>query len=225
MLRPRKNPLVDGPLLVGSPSRLRRWRLISLLLGGIVIALVFSWPKPQPGKDEVPDEVWWRRLVSHIALQRLVKNVDASAVEEMRQKLAQSEAERVSLSERLAEAGKLLEIDRSKQRLSQVVARKDAREITFEILLRTPNGESPGTRLSIEVMAIKDPASGMSATRTSTLALDVVRSTRLAVVAPKVAETLQGRIPSGASHLLVMLTPAGNATQTEALMVPVKGNN
>jgi hypothetical protein len=225
MLRPRKNPLVDGPLLVGSPSRLRLWRLISLLLGGVVIALVFFWPKMQASKNEIPDEVWWRRLVSRIALQRLVKNVDASAVDEMRQKLAQSEAERVSLSERLAEAGKMLEIDRSKQRLSQVVARKDGGAITFELLLRTPNGESPGTRLSIQVMAINDPSSGKSSTRTSTLALDVVRSTRLAVAAPKVAETLQGRIPSGASHLLVMLTPAGDTTQTEALMVPVEGNN
>jgi len=223
VLRPRKNPLIDGPVVVSNGQRLRRWQLACLGLALLAAALLASWPSaPPPAGDAVPDEVWWRHLVSSIAIQRLVQTVDVSAAGEMKHRLAELEAERVSLSERLAEAERLLKIDRSQQRLSQVVARRKGKEIGFEILLRTPPGGSPGDRLTLDVLAVRAPAA--TGGRSNTLPLDVDRSTRLAVRSPKVAETIQGRLASGASHLMVMLSPAGNASQTEALLVPVKGD-
>lgn len=223
MLRPRKNPLIDGPVVASTGQRLRRWQLACLALAGLCLALITAWPSSQTPATDVPDEVWWRRLISSIALKRLVQDVDVSAASEMKQRLAQLEAERVSLSERLAEADRLLKIDRSQQRLSQVVARRKGSEISFEILLRKPPGGSPGDRLALDVMAIRNPVTS-SGGKVATLPLDVDRSTRLAVRSPKVAETLQGRLSSGASHLLVVLSPAGNPSQTEALLVPVNGN-
>jgi hypothetical protein len=223
MLRPRKDPLIDGPLRVSTGRQLRRWRIASLALAATVVALWLAWPETRQGK-EVPDEVWWRRLVSSIAMQRFVRDVDASAAEEMKQRITRLEAERMSLAERLAEADKVLKIDRSQQRLSQVVARQEGSEIAFEVLLRTPTGETPGTRLSIDVSAIRNPQPDPSVARASTLTLDVERQTRMAVTSPRVAETFQGRLAATASHLLVMVSVAGNASQTEALLVPVNGN-
>ena len=222
MLRPRKHPLIDGPLVVGDARRLRRWQIGCVAFAALSLALLASWPAATSTSSEIPDEVWWRRLISSIALQRLVQNVNISANDEMRQRLAQLETERVSLTERLAEAERLIKTDRSRQRLGQVVAQRKGKEIGFEILLRTPPGGSPGDRVLVDVMAVRNPAPGSG--KTGPLSLDIERSSRLTVRSPKVAETLQGRLTSGASHLLVLLAPAGDTSQTEALLVPVNGS-
>lgn len=222
MLRPRKDPLIDGPVTVGDGRRLRRWQIGCVAFAALSVALLAAWPSGPTASSEIPDEVWWRRLISSIALQRLVQNVNISANDEMRQRLAQLETERVSLTERLAEAERLIKTDRSRQRLGQVVAQRKGKEIGFEILLRTPPGGSPGDRVLVDVMAVRNPAPGSG--KTGPLSLDIERSSRLTVRSPKVAETLQGRLTSGASHLLVLLAPAGDTSQTEALLVPVNGS-
>ncbi len=56
------------------------------------------------------------------------------------------------------------------------------------------------------------------------LMLESEKSTRLMLSEPKVAETLQGRLPSTASHVLVILTPVGESSQTEAIIAPVSVN-
>lgn len=225
MLRPRKNPLIDGTVIVSDRRRLRRWQWSTVALAGALLALVAAWPSPQSQSHAVPDEIWWRRLISTIAFQRLTRDVDASAAGEMKQRLAQLEAERLSLTERLAEADRLLRIDRSQQRLNQVVAQRKGNEITFEILLRTPPGSGAGTRLTLDVIAIQEPALPRVGRRMTDLVLQVDRATRLMVNSPKVAETLQGRLPSSASHLLVMLAPGGDTSRAEALLVPVNGSH
>jgi len=222
MLRPRKDPLIDGPVTVGDGRRLRRWQIGCVAFAALSVALLAAWPSGPTASSEIPDEVWWRRLISSIALQRLVQNVNISANDEMRQRLAQLETERVSLTERLAEAERLIKTDRSRQRLGQVVAQRKGKEIGFEILLRTPPGGSPGDRVLVDVMAVRNPAPGSD--KTGPLSLDIERLSRLTVRSPKVAETLQGRLTSGASHLLVLLAPAGDTSQTEALLVPVNGS-
>jgi len=222
MLRPRKDPLIDGPVTVGDGRRLRRWQIGCVAFAALSVALLAAWPSGPTASSEIPDEVWWRRLISSIALQRLVQNVNISANDEMRQRLAQLETERVSLTERLAEAERLIKTDRSRQRLGQVVAQRKGKEIGFEILLRTPPGGSPGDRVLVDVMAVRNPSPGSG--KTGPLSLDIERSSRLTVRSPKVAETLQGRLTSGASHLLVLLAPAGDTSQTEALLVPVNGS-
>ena len=225
MLRPLKNPLIDGPVVASNVRRLRRWQIGCLAFAALSVALLAAWPSGPTASSEIPDEVWWRRLISSIALQRLVQNVNISANDEMRQRLAQLEAERVSLTERLTEAERLIKTDRSRQRLGQVVAQRKGRDIGFEILLRTPPGGSPGDRVLVDVMAIRNPTGNPATSKPGPLSLDVDRSSRLTVRSPKVAETLQGRLTSGASHLLVLVTPAGDAAQTEALLVPVNGSN
>ncbi len=226
MLRPRKHPLIDGPVVVGDGRRLRRWQIGCVAFAALSLALLAAWPSAPTASSDIPDEVWWRRLISSIALQRLVQNVNISANDEMRQRLAQLEAERVSLTERLAEAERLIKTDRSRQRLGQVVAQRKGKEIGFEILLRTPPGAGAGDRLLVDVMAVRNPPSGAlpGNGKSGQLTLDIDRSSRLTVRSPKVAETLQGRLTSGASHLLVLLAPAGDASQTEALLVPVNGS-
>lgn len=222
MLRPRKDPLIDGPVTVGDGRRLRRWQIGCVAFAALSVALLAAWPSGPTASSEIPDEVWWRRLISSIALQRLVQNVNISANDEMRQRLAQLETERVSLTERLAEAERLIKTDRSRQRLGQVVAQRKGKEIGFEILLRTPPGATAGDRVLVDVMAVRNPTHGSG--KTGPLSLDIERSSRLTVRSPKVAETLQGRLTSGASHLLVLLAPAGDTSQTEALLVPVNGS-
>ena len=224
MLRPRKHPLIDGPVVVGDGRRLRRWQIGCVALAALSLALLASWPSATSTSTDIPDEVWWRRLISSIALQRLVQNVNISANDEMRQRLATLEAERVSLTERLAEAERLIKTDRSRQRLGQVVAQRKGKEIGFEILLRTPPGANAGDRVLVDVMAVRTPLSAATSGKGGPLAFDVDRSSRLTVRSPKVAETLQGRLTSSASHLLVLLAPAGDASQTEALLVPVNGS-
>ncbi|MCF8192192.1 MAG: hypothetical protein K9J04_04940 [Burkholderiales bacterium] len=222
MLRPRKHPLIDGPVVVGDGRRLRRWQIGCIAFAALSIALLAAWPSGPAASSDIPDEVWWRRLISSIALQRLVQNVNISANDEMRQRLAQLEAERVSLADRLAEAEQLIKADRSRQRLGQVVARRKGKEIGFEILLRTPPGERVGERVLVDVMAVRGPVAAPA--KGGPLSLDIDRASRLTVRSPKVAETLQGRLASGASHLLVLLATAGNTSQTEALLVPVNGD-
>lgn len=220
MLRPRKNSLIDGPVVVSGARSLRQWRLALAVLLVVVVALAFAWPSSQPQTRKLPDEVWWRLLISNIAAKRLVHDVDSSAADQMKQRVSELESERIALTERLSEANQLLNVDRSQQRVFQVVARQVGGDIAYEILLRTPPGSDPGIRLSISVMAINNP-SATAINRSNTLALDIPRSTQLAVPSPKVAETLQGRLRSDASHLLVMLSPVGDASETEALLVPV----
>jgi len=222
MLRPRKHPLIDGPVVVGDSRRLRRWQVGCIGFALLSVALLAAWPSGPTASADIPDEVWWRRLISSIALQRLVQSVNISANDEMRQRLAQLEAERVSLTERLAEAERLIKTDRSRQRLGQVVAKRKGKEIGFEVLLRTPPGASAGERVLVDVMAVRGPMA--TPAKGGPLSLDIDRSSRLTVRSPKVAETLQGRLASGATHLLVLLTPAGDASQTEALLVPVNGD-
>jgi len=221
MLRPRRNPLIDGPVVVNAAQRLWRWRIATAVSVIMVFALLAAWPTTQPNPDTIPDEVWWRRLISNVAAKRLAKEVDTSAADQMKQRVAQLEADRISLSDRLAEAEKLLDVDRSQQRLRQVVARRDGAEIAFEILLGTPRGGIPGARLSVTVVALNDVPAAMPVNRSDPLALNVDRSTRLSVLSPRVAETLQGRLASNAPYLLVMLSPADTDKQTEALLVPV----
>ncbi|MBU3694324.1 MAG: hypothetical protein FGM40_05780 [Rhodocyclaceae bacterium] len=223
MLQPRKDPLIDGPVTVGTARRLRRWQVGCVGLAVVVAGLIASWPSSHAVANEVADEVWWRRLISSIVLKRLAHDVDTSAVVELKQRIAQLEAERISLSERIAEADKLIQIDRSGQRLVQVVAHREGKDISFEVLVRNP-GESTNNRLlSVEVVAIRNPAPSASVARASTLAFEVDRTTRLAVRSPRVAETFQGRLTSSASHLLVMVTPADGVAETEAVLVPVTG--
>lgn len=222
MLRPRKNPLIDGPLVVNASRRLRRWQVACIAFACVCGVLMVSWPSQKNFGADIPDEVWWRHLISSIALKQLLQNVDNSASHEMKQRLAQLEAERVSLTERLTDAERLLKNDRSRQRLGQVVARRTGGEIGFEILLRSPPGTSPGDRLSVVVMGVRNPGGAGEGSRGG-VSLDVDKSTRLTVRSPKVAETLQGKLSSGASHLLVMVSPASDASQTEALLVPVTG--
>jgi hypothetical protein len=74
----------------------------------------------------------------------------------------------------------------------------------------------------VDVMAVRGPVAAPA--KGGPLSLDIDRASRLTVRSPKVAETLQGRLASGASHLLVLLATAGDTSQTEALLVPVNGD-
>jgi len=224
MLQPRKNPLIDGPVTVAAGISLRRWRLIAALLALAVLGLLLAWPASQPVSSEVSDEVWWRRLVSRIALQRLVQRVDASAVEEMKQRVSTLEAERVSLTERLADSEKLLNTDRSGRRLSQVVLRRDGNDVVFEILVKSLPGSTVKNRLLVDIAPIRMPDMEKFSPKANPLMLESEKSTRLMLSEPKVAETLQGRLPSTASHVLVILTPVGESSQTEAIIAPVSVN-
>lgn len=155
-------------------------------------------------------------------MERLVQDVDASAAGELRQRLAQLEGERVALGKRLAEAERLISVDRSRQRLAQLVARREGGDIVFEALLRAPPDSKPGTRLVIEVLAVRN-AGAVSAglAHRGPFSFEVDRSKNIEVDAPKVADTIQGRLTSDAQHLLLLLRPVGSPSDTEALLLPV----
>lgn len=221
MLRPRKNPLVDGPLIVTPRRHLHAWRWAAAALASILVLGLLLWPRPN-GRSDLPNEVWWRQLVSTLAFRQFTQSVNLTTHEELKQRLAQVESERHSLAERLVDAERIVRDDQLGQRLRQVVARRKGRDIAYEILVRTPEGAAPG-RLSIEVAAIDLPDPGPSGIQPPTHTLPVGQVAKRDVAAPKVAETFQGALTSAASHVLVVVRPHGKPALAEAAIVPVSG--
>jgi hypothetical protein len=76
----------------------------------------------------------------------------------------------------------------------------------------------------VDIAPIRMPDMEKVSPKANPLMLESEKSTRLMLSEPKVAETLQGRLPSTASHVLVILTPVGESSQTEAIIAPVSVN-
>ena len=76
MLQPKKNPLIDEPLIAASAGTFRRVKTTYWVLLGIISIIILTWLwLLKSFGEQVYTEAWWRLSISRLADWQFKKNV------------------------------------------------------------------------------------------------------------------------------------------------------
>ncbi|GEM_PF-562882 len=226
MLQPRKNPLIDQPLVAASALGFRRARVASwILIGLVALMLVSGIALLRVYGQDIYSETWWRQAVSQLVSWQFQKNLAEGHDSRLSEHVKSFESERVDLQARIQSLERLVEGARMDGWLRTFSARRDGGgDVEYEILLANPRagqGEPPRGSLTITVRGIDrfDPRSPEVAISESAQRF---RATRHKVAAPAVAEAIKGRLTSRISNfMIVTVVPFDDPAQTEVAVIPI----
>ncbi|MCS6765413.1 MAG: hypothetical protein MO847_02820 [Candidatus Protistobacter heckmanni] len=231
MLRPRKHPLIDQPLIAASSSTFRRlrWTLRTVVLVALLAGGAWFWLVQNSG-DEIYIDSWWRNALSDLVSRQFRENISEAKDSRMGERVKAFETERAEMQAKLQSLDKLVQASKMDGWLRQFSAKRETdNEISYELLLSNPHpGQAPpsgGKAASQNIVVLvrgidrfdlNSPETGVTQ---SALRFKTVKHE---LGAPRVAETLRGRVGSkAASFLIATVIPFDNPALTEVRIIPV----
>lgn len=225
MLAPRKNPLVDEPLVAAPAQTFRRTRIAFWLLSGLILLSLLPWFNlVRSFGQDAQAEGWWRNVVTQVANWQFQKHLGQGHDNGLNEQLRAFETERVEMQTTIQSLEKLVQGTRMDGWLRTFSARRASDgEIDYEILLTNPRPGNEDLRgsLAITVRGIDrfDPENPEVALAQSAQRF---RSVRHKVNRPDVAEAIKGRLASRVSNfVIVTVVPFDDPAQTEIGIIPV----
>lgn len=226
MLQPRKNPLIDQPLVAASALSFRRARMSSWVLFGLIaLMLVSGITLLRAYGQNISSESWWRQAVSQLVSWQFQKNLVEGHDNRLSEHVKSFEAERVDLQARIQSLEKLVQGARMDGWLRTFTARRaGGDDVEYEILLSNPRAgheEAPKGSIAITVRGIDkfDPRNPEVALSESAQRF---RATKHKVAAPEVAEAIKGRLASRVSNfMIVTVVPFDDPELTEVAIIPI----
>lgn len=225
MLEPKKNPLIDQPLVAAPVRTFRRVRTAFWLLAGLIFLSLLVWlALLRSFGQDIQSEGWWRNMVSQAANWQFQKNLGLGHDNGLNEQLRTFETERVEMQATIQSLEKLVQSTRMDGWLRTFSARRVGNEeIDYEILIGNPRPGAGTLRgnIAITVRGIDlfDPQNPELALAQSTLRF---RSMQHKIKAPLMAEAIKGRLASRASNfIIVTVIPFDDPALTEVSIIPI----
>ena len=108
MLQPKKNPLIDEPLIAASAGTFRRVKTTYWILLGIITIIVLTWVwLLKSFGEEVYTEEWWRVSISRIVDWQFQKNVGLEQSSQLSENVKNLASQKAEMQERIQTLEKL----------------------------------------------------------------------------------------------------------------------
>ena len=225
MLAPKKNPLIDEPLVAAPAFAFRRVRrTFWLLLSLIALSLLFWLALLRSFGQDIASETWWRDTISQAAKWQFQKNLGMGRDNGLSEQVKILEAERLEMQGSIQKLEKLVQSTRMDGWMRTFSAsRVGDGDIDYEILITNPRPKSntPRGNISITVRGIDrfDPQNPELALAQSALRF---RSMQHRIKAPEMSEAIKGRLNSKVSNfIIVTVIPFDDPALTEVSIIPV----
>ena len=225
MLEPRKNPLIDQPLVAASALSFRRARIASWVLFALIALILVTWiALLRSFGQDIYSETWWRQAVSNVVNWQFQKNLVQGRDSRLSEQVQSFESERVDMQSKIQNLEKLVQGARMDGWLRTFSARRNGSDdVDYEVLLTNPRPgqEAPKGSIAITVRGIDkfDPQNPEVAL---TQSAQRFRAMRHKVNAPEIAEAIKGRLNSRVSNfMIVTAVPFDDPTLTEVAIIPI----
>ncbi len=227
MLQPKKNPLIDEPLIAASAGTFKRVKTTYWVLLGIISIIVITWLwLLKSFGEEVYTEKWWRLSISRIADWQFQKNVGLEQSSQLSENVKNLASQKAEMQNRIQTLEKLVQATQSNGYLRQFSAIRPPGEngVNYELLVGNPN---PGTektknksiRVIIRGVDNLDPLSPEKAISES---IKRFRVAQHKIKVPEVAEAIKGRLESAVSNFLIAtILPFDDVTKSEVIIIPI----
>ena len=141
MLQPKKNPLIDEPLIAASAGTFRRVKTTYWVLLGIisVILLTWLWLLKSFG-EQVYTEAWWRLSISRLADWQFQKNVGLEQSSQLSENVKNLASQKAEMQTRIQTLEKLVQATQSNGFLRQfsTVRVRGENKISYELIIANP---------------------------------------------------------------------------------------
>ena len=227
MLQPKKNPLIDEPLIAASAGTFKRVKTTYWILLGIItiIILTWLWLLKSFGED-VYTEAWWRLSISRIADWQFQKNVGLEQSSQLSENVKNLASQKAEMQTRIQTLEKLVQATQSNGYLRQFSAARSAGEssINYELLVGNPNpGVIPPNSNNIRVIIRGvDNLDPLSPEKAISEAIKRFRVAQHKIKVPEVAEAIKGKLESSVSNFLIAtILPFDDVTRSEVIIIPI----
>jgi len=227
MLQPKKNPLIDEPLIAASAGTFKRVKTTYWVLLGIISIIVITWLwLLKSFGEEVYTEKWWRLSISRIADWQFQKNVGLEQSSQLSENVKNLASQKAEMQNRIQTLEKLVQATQSNGYLRQFSATRPPGEngVNYELLVGNPNPGAESTknksiRVIIRGVDNLDPLSPEKAISES---IKRFRVAQHKIKVPEVAEAIKGRLESAVSNFLIAtILPFDDVTKSEVIIIPI----
>ena len=226
MLQPKKNPLIDEPLIAASAGTFRRVKTTYWVLLGIISVIVLTWVwLLKSFGEQVYTEAWWRLSISRLADWQFQKNVGLEQSSQLSENVKNLASQKAEMQTRIQTLEKLVQATQSNGFLRQfsAVRVRGENKISYELLIANPKPGSKGgkKRVRIVIRGVEniDPLRPEQAISES---IDKTRMRQHKIRVPEVAEAIKGRLESiSAKFLIATILPFDDITKSEVIIIPI----
>ncbi|CAM8648871.1 MAG: hypothetical protein RJA17_1119 [Pseudomonadota bacterium] len=227
MLEPKKNPLIDEPLIATSAKTFERVRLIyTVLISLSVIALVaWLWLLSSFGEN-IYDETWWRQAISKLASQQVESSISSEQSSQLNDRVKEVTSENADIQSKLQNLERLIQATQTDVWTRKFVAWRapGSDTIQYEVLISNPYPKKkpdPGSKIKIQVRGLDrlDPFLPEVGIQESVQRFKLSQHN---ISAPEIAEAVKGRLTSSISrYAVLMVLPNEDPMQTEVVIIPI----
>jgi hypothetical protein len=236
MLTPRKNPLVDQPLLAiptRSCSRMRKtlWLLVALITLVLLIWFLLTPPSTQQGAEAKPSmSQSLGTMVRSLADSQFKQNLNAVRDDSLSEQLKRLEAERLEMQNTILSLEKLVQGMRMEGWLRGASAKRIANgEIEYEILLSNPQANDKGNASqNNRAGSISITVRGVDQFNPDKLEVALAHSAQRfkrvnhRIKIPEASEAIKGQLASRVSNFLIItVIPRDDARLAEVRILPI----
>lgn len=227
MLQPKKNPLIDEPLIAASAGTFRRVKTTYWILLGIITIILLTWMYLLKSfGEEVYTEEWWRLSISRIVDWQFQKNVGLEQSSQLSENVKNLASQKAEMQERIQTLEKLVQATQSNGYLRQFSAIRPSGEsgVNYELLVGNPDPGVVKDKKSVIRVIIRgvdnlDPLSPEKAISESIKRFRVVQHK---IKVPEVAEAIKGRLESSVSNFIIAtILPFDDVSKSEVIIVPI----
>ena len=236
MLTPRKNPLVDQPLLAiptRSCSRMRKtlWLLVALITLVLLIWFLLTPPSTQQGAEaNTSMSQSLGTMVRSLADSQFKQNLNAVRDDSLSEQLKRLEAERLEMQNTILSLEKLVQGMRTEGWLRGASAKRIANgEIEYEILLSNPQANDKGNaNQNNRAGSISITVRGVDQFNPDKLEVALAHSAQRfkrvnhRIKIPEASEAIKGQLASRVSNFLIItVIPRDDARLAEVRILPI----
>ena len=227
MLQPKKNPLIDEPLIAASAGTFRRVKTTYWILLGIITIILLTWMYLLKSfGEEVYTEEWWRLSISRVVDWQFQKNVGLEQSSQLSENVKNLASQKAEMQERIQTLEKLVQATQSNGYLRQFSAVRPSGEsgVNYELLVGNPDPGVVKDKKSVIRVIIRgvdnlDPLSPEKAISESIKRFRVVQHK---IKVPEVAEAIKGRLESSVSNFIIAtILPFDDVSKSEVIIVPI----
>ena len=227
MLQPKKNPLIDEPLIAASAGTFRRVKTTYWILLGIITIIILTWVwLLKSFGEEVYTEEWWRVSISRIVDWQFQKNVGLEQSSQLSENVKNLASQKAEMQERIQTLEKLVQATQSNGYLRQFSAVRPSGEsgVNYELLVGNPNPGVVKDKKSVIRVIIRgvDNLDPLSPERAISESIKRFRVAQHKIKVPEVAEAIKGRLESSVSNFIIAtILPFDDVSKSEVIIVPI----
>ena len=227
MLQPKKNPLIDEPLIAASAGTFRRVKTTYWILLGIITIIVLTWVwLLKSFGEEVYTEEWWRVSISRIVDWQFQKNVGLEQSSQLSENVKNLASQKAEMQERIQTLEKLVQATQSNGYLRQFSAVRPSGEsgVNYELLVGNPNPGVVKDKKSVIRVIIRgvDNLDPLSPEKAISESIQRFRVAQHKIKVPEVAEAIKSRLESSVSNFIIAtILPFDDVSKSEVIIVPI----